>query len=301
MARTDTLGHFLTDVADAIREKKGSSSSILASQFDAEISNLSGGYKITVNVTNGTYSGATTTFDDNTAYIYVEPDFGYYLSPNDITVTGASFTSANGEIKLYNATGDITVTAVCISYTALKCIIASRGQYVITDYTPGIKTKIEMEMYKTSWAEQWDSMWGSDNKFTFMQYGWNSSNTQLQLEMWGTSQPTGIDIQFNTKVKVVLDASIPLFKYGEYTYTPTFGTAPPTRPLTIFCKRINNSSSIDHYSSYKLYYFRIYEDGELVRDYRPALDDNNVPCLFETVSGTYLYNAGSGTFGYETE
>lgn len=301
MARTDTLGHFLTDVADAIREKKGSSSSIPASQFDTEISNLSGGYKITVSVTNGTYTGATVTFDDNNAYIYVEPDLGYYLPTENITVTGASFSSANGEIRLYNATGDITVTATCESYGGVKCIIASRGQYIITDYIPNDKTKIEMEMNKSEWAEQWDVMWGSENKFTFMQYGWSASNTQLQLEMYGNSQPTGIDIQFNTKVKVILDASIPLFKYGEYTYTPTFGSTPPTGPMIIFGKRRNGSTAMDHYSSYKLYNFKIYDNGNLVRDYRPALDNNNVPCLFETVSATYLYNAGTGTFGYEAE
>lgn len=47
MARTDTLGHFLTDVADAIREKGGTSSTIQASSFDTAITNLpSGGSKI---------------------------------------------------------------------------------------------------------------------------------------------------------------------------------------------------------------------------------------------------------------
>ena len=47
MARTDTLGNFLTDVADAIREKKGTSETILASNFDTEIENLpSGGNKL---------------------------------------------------------------------------------------------------------------------------------------------------------------------------------------------------------------------------------------------------------------
>lgn len=43
MARTDTLGNFLTDVADAIREKKGTSETIQASQFDTEIANLPSG------------------------------------------------------------------------------------------------------------------------------------------------------------------------------------------------------------------------------------------------------------------
>ena len=43
MARTDTLGNFLTDVAEAIRTKKGTSETIQASQFDTEIANLPSG------------------------------------------------------------------------------------------------------------------------------------------------------------------------------------------------------------------------------------------------------------------
>ena len=43
MARTDNLTNFLTDVADAIRTKKGTSETIKASDFDTEIENLPSG------------------------------------------------------------------------------------------------------------------------------------------------------------------------------------------------------------------------------------------------------------------
>ena len=43
MARTDTLGNFLTDVATAIREKKGTTDTIPASNFDTEISSIQTG------------------------------------------------------------------------------------------------------------------------------------------------------------------------------------------------------------------------------------------------------------------
>ena len=43
MARTDTLPHFLTDVADAIRTKGGTSEQIQASSFDTAIANLPSG------------------------------------------------------------------------------------------------------------------------------------------------------------------------------------------------------------------------------------------------------------------
>ena len=43
MARIDSLGNFLTDVADAIRTKKGTTDTIKASEFDTEITNLPSG------------------------------------------------------------------------------------------------------------------------------------------------------------------------------------------------------------------------------------------------------------------
>ena len=43
MARTDTLGHFLTDVANSIRNKKGTTDTIIASNFDTEIESIETG------------------------------------------------------------------------------------------------------------------------------------------------------------------------------------------------------------------------------------------------------------------
>ena len=45
MARIDTLGNFLTDVADAIRTKKGTTGTIPANTFDTEITSIEGGSK----------------------------------------------------------------------------------------------------------------------------------------------------------------------------------------------------------------------------------------------------------------
>ena len=43
MARTDNLTNFLTDVATAIKNKKGDTTAIKASEFDTEITNLPSG------------------------------------------------------------------------------------------------------------------------------------------------------------------------------------------------------------------------------------------------------------------
>lgn len=56
MARTDNLNNFLTDVADAIREKKGTTYTIPASSFDTEIASIeSGGEEEPIEITNAQY------------------------------------------------------------------------------------------------------------------------------------------------------------------------------------------------------------------------------------------------------
>ena len=63
MARTDTLPNFLTDVADAIREKKGTEETIQASDFDTEIANLpSGGADISEYFDTSVAGGNTSDF-----------------------------------------------------------------------------------------------------------------------------------------------------------------------------------------------------------------------------------------------
>ena len=49
MARIDTLNNFLTDVADAIREKKGTTEEIPAANFDTEIESIPSGGGVDIN------------------------------------------------------------------------------------------------------------------------------------------------------------------------------------------------------------------------------------------------------------
>ena len=48
----------------------------------------------------------------------------------------------------------------------------------------------------------------------------------------------------------------------------------------------------------KLYAFNIYESDAMVRSFRPALDENGVPGLYECFTDTFFYNEGSGSFSY---
>ncbi len=51
-----------------------------------------------------------------------------------------------------------------------------------------------------------------------------------------------------------------------------------------------------HISTARLYYLKIYKGGVLVFDAVPVKDPIDVPCLFDLMSGSYIYNSGTGDF-----
>ena len=69
-----------------------------------------------------------------------------------------------------------------------------------------------------------------------------------------------------------------------------------TTPYTLRIFGSCNNGTMSALASIKLYSCKIYENDVLVRDLRPALDENDVACLYDEVSKTYFYNAGSGNF-----
>lgn len=86
-------------------------------------------YSITTNITNGTASGATGTYPDatgttTTAQVTITPASNYAL-PTSVTVVGATsnYNATTGVITLTNATGNVTITAVCVAlYTITPTI-----------------------------------------------------------------------------------------------------------------------------------------------------------------------------------
>lgn len=50
--------------------------------------------------------------------------------------------------------------------------------------------------------------------------------------------------------------------------------------------------------TWRVYYCKIWDNGTLIRDFIPVLDENSVPCLYDKVSETYFYNQGTGGFIY---
>lgn len=70
-----------------------------------------------------------------------------------------------------------------------------------------------------------------------------------------------------------------------------------TCALSVYLFAINNAGTVTSpYSGMRLYYWKYWKNGVLTQHLIPVLDLNNVPCLYDKVSGGFLYNSGTGTF-----
>ena len=61
---------------------------------------------------------------------------------------------------------------------------------------------------------------------------------------------------------------------------------------------VRNSPAVDGYAHMKLYSCAMYDGGRKIRDFKPCLDADGVPCLYDLISKTAFYNQGSGSFAW---
>lgn len=99
MARTNTLGNFLTDVADAIRTKTGSQDLIQASNFDTAISNIpsgSGGFTGHYDAEGLAQIGWTSEdiqyYQDNAVVWNTSDDNDYKLTTQELSKSAGTYT-----------------------------------------------------------------------------------------------------------------------------------------------------------------------------------------------------------------
>lgn len=62
----------------------------------------------------------------------------------------------------------------------------------------------------------------------------------------------------------------------------------------IFC--FLTESTVEFPSSMRLYYMKVSRNGNARIELYPAIDDNNVYCVYDIVSKQHIYNSGSGLF-----
>ena len=185
-----------------------------------------------------------------------------------------------------------------LPYKARIEYLESTGtQYIDTGYIPNTNTTVVLGFVtQGSWvfgqrtaAYTTDALGLLTNNGAFVLY-----TPGLEIRFDSSS------IKYNKKYIVTANKNtfIVLSDIGEKLVEKA-GTATSLNakyPLVLFGLVSGGSYSLGN-SGIKIYYFQIYDNDILVRDFIPVLDKDGVPCMYDKVEERkFYYNAGTGQF-----
>lgn len=176
-------------------------------------------------------------------------------------------------------------------YTRLEYIKSSGEQYVDTGFTPNNNTSVEVEFMWTGSTATY--LYGAVDSNNAKSFTATLSTTGGNWRFDGTAYK--YTAKANTLYTAVMDSSGVTINgtLNKYAGIPSSFTAPCS--LTIFAGK-NASGTMASYFSGKVYYFKIYDNGTLVRDLIPCKNASGAVGLYDTVNGVFYANKGSGTF-----
>lgn len=187
----------------------------------------------------------------------------------------------------------------------LAYIESTGTQWINTDHVPNNRTSIEMVVSGitansfTTASGTW--FVGARTGYLNKAYGFYYNPQQQQFYYaFGNVMPSNkydSSALYNVQKTIKLDSS-GLYVDGTKVVSQSAQNFSAPVPLSLF--GLNNNGGTISLTSFKLYSFKIWQDGALVRDFIPVLDMDNVACLYDKISEQKFYNLGTGEFNYST-
>lgn len=281
---------------------------ILSNQgTDAAIANVKATVKYSstsVQVANG----GTVNLPMNTSVTISFPEIEGYKKPADITYTHTGgIVEKSGiyqcELLTVNVSADsgtptgfeVTISrqetvGVATKYTRLEYIEANGNQSLDTNLVPSINTTVVADLLIPSGV-------GNKNLFcAYTNYALNSmSDSKLEYRL-GSGNWTQINTPSNVTNKFNVEFSCKTIKFnGEIIATPNLTSLSNTYTLLLFTRSGGSSS---YYGKARIYTLKIYENGNIVRDYIPALRSDGIAGLYDAVNDAFYASSGSSNFLY---
>ncbi len=171
-------------------------------------------------------------------------------------------------------------------YTHLEYIEFTGNQWINTEVLPSSNTELQMEMLAKAGSKMAYSTSGSTSSFNGMYYNINGSGGTANMNGRSTIFTTSL----NTKHKIIQNRNGVTFDNTGYSYNGDVPDFSGTNPLWI------GGDAYFRFEGY-VYSWRINENGNLVQNLVPARrNSDDVLGMYDTVSGTFKENAGTGTF-----
>ena len=194
------------------------------------------------------------------------------------------------------------------NYTELNYLESTGTQYIDTLYVPTTNNlKVELEVYAekipTIEADFFGNVINADISAGRIVSGFYRGYVFLYSRTSKTGSNDGNvtnnNFQVNEKNKIIIEydgvnKKRNLTINNINTSSSTFNTQiVNTNKLALFAAGLDYDVSK---SSMRLYYCKIYDNNDLVRDFIPVRDYNGIACLYDKVENKYYYNQGTGEF-----
>ena len=194
-------------------------------------------------------------------------------------------------------------------YQEVEYIESTGSQYINTEYYADINTKLEIEtmVTDTSTDNKYPQITGARNYYhasSAIQVAYSLRDNCVVID-YGNAGNTAVEAGKNKKINITIENNAHYVNNIMSEQTGTF-SGKSSYPLWIFDD--NNCGSGEQKYIGRIYSYKIYESGVLVRNFVPCYrkSDNTIG-LYDTVEGKLYTNIGSGTFlkgenvGYITE
>lgn len=185
-------------------------------------------------------------------------------------------------------------------YTQVEYIESNGTQYIDTGVAPNTNTKIKIGYTLNGITSASVMPYGSrlsGSASDAMNGLFRTHGTNTNRIAFGDGSGTNITITGYNDAGTYYDTT--LSKDGYYV-NGTLVTNIPTTTITntypIYLFAVNSSGTSGFLTPMKLTYCELYDDNVLVRNFIPAKNSNNEVGLYDTVTGTFFTNDGTGTF-----
>lgn len=185
-------------------------------------------------------------------------------------------------------------------YTEVEYIESTGAQWIDTGYIPNNTTEIEVGVSgitASSFALSSGGTWflGGRQGYLNRAYGFYYNPSQQSFYYaFGNTMLSGKYTTLYNAYKTIKTNATGLYIDGAKVVSTTLSTFMAPVSLSLF--GLNNNGSTISFTSFKLHYCKIWDNGILVRDFVPVLDKDNVACMYDNVSDSYFYNKGTGNF-----
>ena len=184
-----------------------------------------------------------------------------------------------------------------VEYTPIEYLENTGPQRIDTGYYPNQNTSIKAKFKILNSSSSWFFGTGTggyfnnsflsgtyDNKTRFFFGGFTSGTNAVN------TVNNGDVIEFNWNKRTLNYLINNIAKNTIYFEYKTFSAENTLWLLNLNLPGYSNTSQV------RLYYFQLYDNDILIRDFIPVLDKNGVPCMYDKVERKFYYNAGTGQF-----